>query len=134
MMSPRKPQSPKPTQSPAACAATIIRPRIAFGSACSLGPGKIDLLRAVAETGSIAAAARTLGFSYKRAWLLIDTLNRGFGRPMVERSVGGRGGGGARLTPLGTALLRHYAAIEAACRRAAAAELAALRALVSGGR
>jgi len=115
-------------------AATIIRPRIAFGPSCSLGPGKIDLLRAVAETGSISAAARTLGFSYKRAWLLIDTLNRGFGRPVVERSVGGRGGGGARLTPLGTALLWHYEAIEAACQEAAAAELAALRALVSGGR
>jgi molybdate transport system regulatory protein len=115
-------------------AATIIRPRIAFGPTCSLGPGKIDLLRAVAETGSISAAARTLGFSYKRAWLLIDTLNRGCGRPVVERSVGGRGGGGARLTPLGTALLRHYEAIEAACQEAAAAELGALRALVSGGR
>jgi molybdate transport system regulatory protein len=115
-------------------AATIIRPRIAFGPACSLGPGKIDLLRAVADTGSISAAARALGLSYKRAWLLIDTLNRGIGRPVVERSVGGRGGGGARLTPLGTALLRHYAAIEVACQRAAAAELAALRALVSARR
>jgi molybdate transport system regulatory protein len=134
MTSPLKPRNPTPTQSSDVGAATIIRPRIAFGAACSLGPGKIDLLQAVADTGSISAAARALGLSYKRAWLLIDTLNRGFGRPMVERSVGGRGGGGARLTPLGTALLRHYAAIEAACQRAAAAELAALRALVSGGR
>jgi molybdate transport system regulatory protein len=115
-------------------AATIIRPRIAFGPACSLGPGKIDLLRAVADEGSISAAARALGLSYKRAWLLIDTLNRGFGGPVAERSVGGRGGGGARLTALGAALLRHYAAIEAACQRAAAAELAALRSLVAGGR
>jgi molybdate transport system regulatory protein len=129
---PPKRRNPKPLSR--AGVATIIRPRIAFGPACSLGPGKIDLLRAVADTGSISAGARTLGLSYKRAWLLIDTLNRGFGRPVVERSVGGRGGGGARLTPLGAALVRHYAAIEAACQRAAAAELAALRAVVSEGR
>jgi molybdate transport system regulatory protein len=129
-----KPKGFARMQRPAQGPATIIRPRIALGAACSLGPGKIDLLRAVAEGGSISAAARSLGLSYKRAWLLIDTLNRGFGRPVVDRSVGGRGGGGARLTPLGLALLRHYDAIEAACQHAAAAELAALRKLLPATR
>jgi molybdate transport system regulatory protein len=107
----------------------IIRPRIAFGSKFAVGPGKIDLLRAVAESGSISGAARTLRMTYKRAWLLIDSMNQGFGRPVVERSVGGKGGGGARLTARGEALLRHYDDIERACQKAAAASLALLDAL-----
>ncbi len=74
IMPPLKPKSPGPTRRPAQGAATIIRPRIAFGPACSLGPGKIDLLRAVADGGSISAAARALGLSYKRAWLLMNGL------------------------------------------------------------
>jgi molybdate transport system regulatory protein len=70
-----------------------------------VGPGKIDLLRQVAETRSISAAARAMGMTYKRAWLLIDSLNQGFGEPVVEASAGGKGGGGAHLTPLGEALV-----------------------------
>lgn len=104
----------------------IIRPRIAFGPALAVGPGKIDLLRAVAASGSISGAARLLGMTYKRAWFLIDTMNQGFDRPVVERSIGGRGGGGAKLTSLGEALLRHYDDIERACQEAAAASLARL--------
>jgi molybdate transport system regulatory protein len=109
-----------------ACAAVIVRPRIQFGPALAIGPGKIDLLRAVAETHSISAAARALGLTYKRAWLLIDTLNAGFGRPVVETATGGRGGGGARLTPLGEQLVARYDALEARLNAAARAELAAL--------
>jgi molybdate transport system regulatory protein len=108
----------------------IIRPRIAFGPGFAVGPGKIDLLRAVAATGSISGAARALGMTYKRAWLLIDTMNQGFGRPVVERSIGGRGGGGARLSSLGEALLRHYDAIERACQESSATTLASLDALL----
>lgn len=104
----------------------IVRPRIQFGPALAIGPGKIDLLRAVAETHSISAAARALGLTYKRAWLLIDTLNAGFGRPVVETATGGRGGGGARLTPLGEQLVARYDALEARLNAAARAELAAL--------
>ena len=107
----------------------IIRPRIAFGSKFAVGPGKIDLLRAIAASGSISGAARALGMTYKRAWLLIDSMNQGFGRPVVERSVGGKGGGGARLTARGEALLRHYDDIERACQEAATASLALLDAL-----
>jgi len=67
--------------------------------------------------------------TYKRAWLLIDSMNQGFGRPVVERSIGGKGGGGAKLTVRGEALLRHYDDIEHACQKAAADSLALLDAL-----
>ena len=108
----------------------IIRPRIAFGPAFAVGPGKIDLLRAVAANGSISGAARALDMTYKRAWMLIDTMNQGFGKPVVERSIGGRGGGGARLSLLGEALLCHYDDIERACQEASASSLASLDALL----
>lgn len=107
--------------------AIMMRPRVTIGDAVTLGPGKIDLLRQVAEGRSISAAARAMGLTYKRAWLLIDTLNRGFGRPVVEAVAGGRGGGGARLTPLGQALIARYEALEARLDDAAQAELDALR-------
>lgn len=107
-------------------AAVIVRPRVQFGPELAIGPGKIDLLRAVAATRSISAAARSLGLPYKRAWLLIDTLNTGFGRPVVETATGGRGGGGTRLTPLGAALVARYDALEARLNAAAHEELKAL--------
>ena len=85
--------------------AVIVRPRVYIGTAIALGPGKIDLLRLVAETRSIAAAARRLGIPYKRAWLLLDSLNQGFGHPVIDTASGGKGGGGTSLTPLGEQLL-----------------------------
>lgn len=112
--------------------ATLLRLRLYIGESIDIGPGKIDLLRQVAAGHSISAAARAMGMSYKRAWLLIDTLNQGFGNPVVETSAGGRGGGGAALTPLGEALVAHFTALEKKLNRAAQAELAALRELVSG--
>ena len=112
--------------------AMLLRPRVYIGESIDIGPGKIDLLRQVAAGRSISAAARAMGMSYKRAWLLIDTLNQGFGNPVVETSAGGRGGGGAALTPLGEALVAHFTALEKKLNRAAQAELAALRELVSG--
>jgi molybdate transport system regulatory protein len=119
--------TPMPAKKPTPVA--IIRPRIAFGSKFAVGPGKIDLLRAIAASGSISGAARSLGMTYKRAWLLIDSMNQGFGRPVVERSIGGKGGGGAWLTSRGEALLRHYDDIERVCQEAAASSLALLDAL-----
>ena len=104
----------------------MVRPRITFGDGLSVGPGKADLLRAITRAGSIAGAARSLGMTYKRAWLLVATLNKGFCRPLVSRAVGGRGGGGARLTELGEAVLRSYARVERACQKAAATELLAI--------
>jgi molybdate transport system regulatory protein len=111
--------------------AAAVRPRIYLGPTLSLGPGKIDLLRAVSETGSISAAARDIGMSYKRAWFLIDTLNRGFGEPVVEALAGGNGGGGTRLTPLGEAVVRHYLRMEANCRVAVRPDIIALRRLLA---
>jgi molybdate transport system regulatory protein len=88
-----------------------------------VGPGKIALLEAIAEAGSISAAARSLGMSYRRAWELVAELNQIFTAPVVERVTGGSGGGGARLTELGEALLVGFREIEATATRAAAAHL-----------
>lgn len=109
--------------------AVLVRPRIYIGDGIAIGPGKIDLLRQIGETRSIAAAARALGVPYKRAWLLIDSLSQGFGRPVVETATGGRGGGGASLTILGQQLIERYDALEASLNASAGKELQALRAL-----
>ncbi|KAB0583843.1 LysR family transcriptional regulator [Ideonella dechloratans] len=109
--------------------AILVRPRVYIGNEISLGPGKIDLLRWVGQTKSISAAGRELGIPYKRAWLLINTLNAGFGQPVVLTTKGGRGGGGAQLTPLGQALIERYQALEDRIVATSAAELEALKAL-----
>jgi molybdate transport system regulatory protein len=88
-----------------------------------VGPGKIALLEAIAEAGSISAAARSLGMSYRRAWELVAELNQTFPSPVVERITGGAGGGGAKLTRLGEALVLGFRDIEAAASRAAAQHL-----------
>jgi len=94
-----------------------------------IGPGKIALLKAIGETGSISAAARRLDMSYRRAWLLIDALNRLFGAPVVETREGGSGGGGAALTPLGLAVVRTYDAATAAAAEAAGVAIAEMEQL-----
>jgi len=91
-----------------------------------IGPGKAALLESVQSTGSISGAARAMGMDYKRAWLLVDSLNRAFLAPAVERNAGGAGGGGARLTPFGQELLARYRRLEAAAVRMAEADLEAL--------
>jgi molybdate transport system regulatory protein len=113
---------PPPTSGPSA----VIRPRLYLSGPITIGPGKIDLLRKVDETHSISAAARALGMSYKHAWVLIDSLNEGFRRPIVETATGGRGGGGTVLTALGKQLVECYVALEARVNSAAQAELDAL--------
>lgn len=109
---------------------SIIRPRISVTAEFIVGPGKIDLLRAIAEHGSITAAARSLGMGYRRAWALLDAMNRNLPKPVVESSTGGKGGGGAKVTEVGTALIAAYDDIEKACNRAAAPSLAAIEALL----
>jgi molybdate transport system regulatory protein len=104
----------------------MLRPHVSIGDAITFGPGKIELLRQVGEGHSISSAARALGMTYKRAWVLVDTLNRGFGKPVVETSSGGKGGGGARLTPLGEELIARYLALEVKVNAATQAEIAAL--------
>jgi molybdate transport system regulatory protein len=91
-----------------------------------IGPGKAALLESVQSTGSIAAAARAMAMDYKRAWVLIDSLNRAFVTPVVERNAGGAGGGGARLTPFGQDVLDRYRQIDKAAGRMAKAHLQAL--------
>ena len=79
--------------------------RMYFDAEAMLGPGKADLLKGIQETGSISAAGRRIGMSYKRACILIDTLNRYFREPLVISAVGGKSGGSASLTPLGIEVL-----------------------------
>ena len=106
------------------------RIRICKGDDIAIGPGKVDLLEAIDAMGSITAAARSLGMSYRRAWLLVDTMNRCFEAPVVEAEAGGRRGGGTRLTPLGQELVRRYRTLEAKARKATAGDLAALAKLL----
>ena len=89
------------------------RLRITKGDDIAVGPGKVDLLEAIAATGSITAAAKQLGMSYRRAWLLVDTMNRCFKDPVVEAEAGGQRGGGTALTPLGAEVVRRYRRAEA---------------------
>lgn len=101
----------------------------------AVGPGKIRLLEFVEETGSISAAGRAMNMSYRRAWLLIDELNRLFKSPLVATRLGGSAGGGAELTPAGKSMIRHYREMESQAQTAAAAHLRAFQvALASGGR
>lgn len=93
-----------------------------------IGPGKIALLENIAAHGSISAAGRAMEMSYRRAWELVEELNVLFGKPVVERQVGGRNGGGAQLTALGEALILRFRAVEQAAAEAAATHLAALQA------
>lgn len=95
-----------------------------------VGPGKVTLLEAVAQTGSISGAARSIGMSYRRAWILIDELNGIFEEPVLSTQAGGKSGGGAALTRLGRDIVDRYRAIEHQALRAAAADLEALRSAV----
>jgi molybdate transport system regulatory protein len=98
----------------------------AGGAAGALGPGKIRLLEAIGRTGSISQAGRALDMSYRRAWLLVDDLNRCFRAPVVATQGGGAKGGGATLTPFGRELIEKYRAIETRATAASAAQLRAL--------
>ncbi len=97
--------------------------RVDLGPDHRLGPGKVRLLEAIAEHGSIAAGARALGMSYRRAWMLVEAMNRGFGAALVESQAGGRAGGGARLSALGAEVVEAYRAVERAAQEAAAPAL-----------
>ncbi len=107
------------------------RVRIFFGHAIAVGPGKADMLEHIAEEGSISAAARRMGMSYRRAWLLVDTMNQCFRSPLVEKVKGGKGGGGACITDLGREVLRRYRKMESDAMGAVAKEMAALEKLMS---
>lgn len=100
-----------------------------------LGRGKIGLLRAIRERGSISAAARSMGMAYRHAWVMIDELNRCFAKPVVVSSMGGPRGGGATLTPWGEELIERFEEMERLASRAIRRQLSALeRRLATGGR
>jgi molybdate transport system regulatory protein len=82
-----------------------------------MGPGKADLLEAIQNTGSISAAARLMRMSYRRAWILVDTMNSAFRSPLVRTSKGGAEGGGASLTRLGRTVLTRYRRLAAQVKR-----------------
>ena len=88
------------------------RLRILIGQVTALGPGKASLLEAIDATGSISAAARQMGMSYRRAWNLVDSMNSDFVAPVVKTNSGGKGGGGASVTKLGKEIIERYREIE----------------------
>jgi molybdate transport system regulatory protein len=114
---------------------TRLTVRVDFGSDRAIGPGKIALLEAIRDTGSISQAGRQLGMSYRRAWLLVDDMNRCFREPVVTAQPGGKEGGGAALTNFGQDLVRSYRAIVAEATAATETRVNALEAsLRSSGR
>ncbi len=90
---------------------TKLRLQIRFKDSV-IGPGKIALLESVRETGSISAGGKACGMTFRRAWQLIETVQEALGQPLVETTVGGKGGGGASLTPFATALIDQYRKLE----------------------
>jgi molybdate transport system regulatory protein len=106
------------------------RMRIRQADAIVLGPGKIALLEAVKKHGSISAAARSLAMSYRRAWLLMDELNRSLESPATVSEHGGQSGGGSVLTPVGEEVIRLYRDIETQAHAACSAQIGALKKLV----
>lgn len=107
-----------------------LRLRLAIAPGVEFGPGKAELLEAIRDSGSIAAAGRRMRMSYQRAFDLVSAMNADFRDPVVETTKGGAGGGHAALTTTGTRVLATYRRIEAAAETAAQRDLAALRRLL----
>ena len=106
--------------------------RVDLGSGRALGPGKVRLLESIEKTGSISQAGRMLGMSYRRAWLLVDDMNKCFRDPVIAAQPGGAHGGGATLTPFGQQLVERYRAIEADALVATRRHLRGLEAALRG--
>ena len=107
-----------------------IKLRIMSGNDIAMGPGKADLLEAIQKTGSIAAAGRAMGMSYKRAWDLVEIMNVCFLGPLVEKSKGGAGKGGATVTPLGLTVMGQYRALQTKSNSAVEREMDAFFSLL----
>ena len=97
-----------------------------------MGPGKAGLLERIRDTGSIAAAGRGMGMSYKRAWQLVETLNAMFRDPLVESTRGGARGDGPHVTRSGEAVISEYRALETEARRAGEPHIERLQAMLRG--
>lgn len=107
-----------------------IKIHIPLGELSAIGPGKADLLEAIAASGSISAAARQMGMSYKRAWDLVDIMNRCFREPLVATATGGSHGGGAQVTSFGLNVLQLYRDLEARANASVTREVGELAALL----
>ena len=93
-------------------AAPVVRFRIDFAGNSSVGPGKISLLEAIRDAGSLSQGARNIGMSYRRAWLLVESLKQSFREPVTVASTGGKDGGGMLVTEFGGALIKNYRELE----------------------
>lgn len=109
----------------------VIKIRIPYGTLSAIGPGKADLLETIDRRGSISAAAKDMGMSYKRAWDLVDTMNHAFREPLVVTATGGSHGGGAQISEFGYEVLRRYREIESKANASIATEARELTALLS---
>ena len=107
--------------------------RLHFDDENRIGPGKIELLEQIDRTGSISSAGRAMNMSYRRAWLLLDAMNRTFHAPVVATRFGGSSTGRAKLTPLGQEVVRIYREIGQVARDAAASRIAGLEQLITDG-
>ncbi|WP_323797349.1 winged helix-turn-helix domain-containing protein [Nisaea sp.] len=107
------------------------RLRVVLDTNVAIGPGQVDLLEAIAETGSISKAGRSMNMSYRRAWLLVQRMNSHFAEPLVETAKGGNSGGGARLTALGQDIASCYRQMEARAADVLAPEMERLRGLLA---
>lgn len=120
-------------KNPGSAARDRLRPqiRIMFRKVIAMGPGKAALLQAIAETGSISAAARHMEMSYRRAWLLVDTMNQCFKSPVVVTLTGGKSGGGAAVTEFGMLVLDRYRKMETKASASVAKELGEFASLMT---
>lgn len=109
----------------------VLSVRIDIDAEDRIGPGKIQLLENIHRCGSISAAGRAMDMSYKRAWDLVDEINRICGRTVVARQTGGKHGGGATLTPFGASLVERYRRIERVAAEAVRRDLQGLRSDIS---
>lgn len=120
-------EATNPAADCAASTATVPRLKLSLrlihGEDIAMGPGKAELLEAIARTGSISAAARSMDMSYRRAWMLVEVMNRCFKDPLVETSKGGSHGGGAWLSATGQEVLAQYRVVDNAAKQVASAYL-----------
>lgn len=108
-----------------------LRVRLVFDDGLKIGPGKADLLEQIDQTGSISAAGRSMGMSYRRAWALVEEMNRAFRAPLVVSSRGGNKGGGAKLTDEGRTVLTAFRTLEQKMEQAGATEITDITRLLS---